>query len=647
MASKSLGTKSLRVARGVLNAIKEVWSYGTGKAGIILLVLLLLISAYASVTMPPDFISLWESASYWDENPQLVPPAWICSFGAECANHFIKVKTNPDFSYSVMSKIYYNYTFAYDLTGDVFPQDLIIKIVNLSIPIVSQKAIIPSVMVTVTRPDGLTVTVSSYAPAGIRVNSTSGERIIFVGSKDAPIRMSIDSRALANSIINYYNLSIPINITGNNEAIQMLGRTIVINRVQDLAQRHVQDLLFGYPKLTIIVNNQTKNIEKFTTMIDSIINFVSSENTEEVAYMKNELKDIRNELYLIGKSNVSLSDFVQNLRNVQKRLENVWKLAFVDLLLPPEKLNELYDIIKYLSVYIDQLTYTTAFFDVYLTTFPLKGRYTITVAIIYDVEGSMEGATGLLSSPAGEVRVIVKGSAYGILGTDDLGRDLAKLLLYGFPIALGIGAFAAVVTTVIGVLLGIISGYYGGWVDEIVQRTADIIGNIPWLPLLIIMAQIAQQVFALYPPATKALMIMLTILGVMILTGWGGLAITIRAMVLSIKEEPYVEAAIALGATHRRIVMKHIAPQVAIYAVASLVSGVPGAVLTEAGLSVLGIRHGWPTWGAVLSRARDLGRYDIWWWILPPGILLAITSLTFIMLGFAIEKIVEPRLRTL
>ncbi|MCC6004411.1 MAG: ABC transporter permease [Thermofilum sp.] len=647
MATKNLGTKSLRVARGVQNAIKEVWSYGTGKAGIILLVLLLLISAYASVTMPPGFISLWESAAYWDENPQLAPPAWICSFGARCANHFVKVKTNPDLSYSMLNRIYYNYTFAYDLTSDAFPQDLIIKIVDLCVLIVNQKAIIPVVIVSVTRPDGLTVTVSSYAATGITVNYTSGEGVIFVGSKDTPIRLGIDSRSLVNSIINYYNLSIPVTITGKNEAIQMLGRTIVINRVEDFARRHAQDLLFGYPKLTVIVNNQTKNIEKFTNMINNIINSVSSESSEKVDYLRKELMDIRNELYSIGKSNISLSDFVQNLRNLQKRLENVWKMAFIDLLLPPEKLNELYDLCMYLSVYIDQLTYTTAFFDVYLATFPLKGRYTITVTIIYDVVGSMEGVTGSLSSPAGEVRVIVKGSAYGVLGTDDLGRDLAKLLLYGFPIALGIGAFAAVVTTIIGVLLGIISGYYGGWIDEVVQRTADIIGNIPWLPLLIIMAQIAQQVFALYPPATKALMIMLTILGVMILTGWGGLAITVRAMILSIKEEPYVEAAIALGATHRRVIMKHIAPQVAIYAVANLVSGVPSAVLTEAGLSVLGIRHGWPTWGAVLSRARDLGRYDIWWWILPPGILLAVTSLTFIMLGFAIEKIVEPRLRTL
>ncbi|MEM0377912.1 MAG: ABC transporter permease subunit, partial [Thermosphaera sp.] len=118
-------------------------------------------------------------------------------------------------------------------------------------------------------------------------------------------------------------------------------------------------------------------------------------------------------------------------------------------------------------------------------------------------------------------------------------------------------------------------------------------------------------------------------------------------MTLSIKEEPYIDAAKALGASNSRIIFKHIFPQVAMYASASLVASVPGAILSEAGLSVLGIRHGWPTWGAILSRARDTGRYDIWWWILPPGIMLSLTSLAFILLGLAVEKIVEPRLRTL
>jgi len=118
-------------------------------------------------------------------------------------------------------------------------------------------------------------------------------------------------------------------------------------------------------------------------------------------------------------------------------------------------------------------------------------------------------------------------------------------------------------------------------------------------------------------------------------------------MTLSIKEEPYIEAAKALGASNTRIIFRHIFPQVLMYAAAVLVFNVPGAILTEAGLSVLGLRHGWPTWGSLLASARAENRFDVWWWILPPGIMISLTSLTFVLLGLAIERIVEPRLRTL
>lgn len=267
---------------------------------------------------------------------------------------------------------------------------------------------------------------------------------------------------------------------------------------------------------------------------------------------------------------------------------------------------------------------------------PLKGTYKIDVQIITLPDTPIS----YLDNEVGKVEVVYKGSAYGIMGTDHLGRDLAIGLFYGFPIAMAIGVVVAFVNTVIGLILGVISGYYGGWVDEFIQRTVDVIGNIPLLPILILIASIAIMIF--HEPVYRLWLIML----VLIVFGWGGLTIVIRSMALSIKSEPYIEAAKCLGASNKRIIFLHITPQVIPYAVASMVFSVPGAILAEAGLAVIGIYHGYPTWGLILSAARSYGRVDLWWWIIPPGLLIAITSLTFVLLGMALERIVEPRLRT-
>ncbi|MEM1742145.1 MAG: ABC transporter permease, partial [Desulfurococcaceae archaeon] len=124
---------------------------------------------------------------------------------------------------------------------------------------------------------------------------------------------------------------------------------------------------------------------------------------------------------------------------------------------------------------------------------------------------------------------------------------------------------------------------------------------------------------------------------------------TVRSMALQIREQTYVEAARALGASHARILLRYIYPQVAPYLFASIALSVPGYILTEAGLSFLGL--GDPTivtWGKILEEAANRGAfaYGAWWWILFPGLAIVITSLAFIMFGQAIERIIEPRLRT-
>ncbi len=265
---------------------------------------------------------------------------------------------------------------------------------------------------------------------------------------------------------------------------------------------------------------------------------------------------------------------------------------------------------------------------------PYIGTYKVIVKIQY---GQGQLAPG--ENPVDEIRVVVVGNIYGLMGTDTSGRDLAEGLLYGFPVALAVGLVTAVAATAIGVMAGIVSGYYGGWVDEVLQRLIDVMGNVPLLPFLILLVNIT-------PVEQRLTVIML----VLIVFGWGGLAIIIRSMTLSIKSELYIEAARAVGAGNRRIIFRHILPQVLPYAMATLVFSVPGAVLAEAGLSVIGLEHGWPTWGKILADARSAiaeagGTGWYWWWIMPPGILLSLMSLTFVLLGMAIETIVEPRLR--
>jgi peptide/nickel transport system permease protein len=636
--------RPVRALESAREFFKEVWSYTAGKFGVIMLCVLIVTSIYALLVIPPEFVSLWEAAPYWEENPQLVPPAWVCSLGVPCAPHFAGTKTQPDVAYEVMGKYYYNYTFTYDLGAEVFPQDLLVKLVGIKVPIVGNKPVQPTITVTIQRPDGLAIKLGSIV---VSANATGGQDLVKVGTKDSPLKVDIDVRSLTLSIADYYNLRIPAEIVGADPALQGLAEAVALGNIEDITRRHSQDVIFGKPRFSVKVRDQSVYLSKIISELDAILRSLGKSTDPKQIALKSRLTNVINILMELNNSKTSLAEFVAKLKTVKTELENAWKEAFVELLLPSEQLSKLSDLAQFVDKYVTRLSTTGEYFAVSLDMQPLPGRYLITVSAVYDAREVGVDISGLTSPPIDQVRVVIKGTAYGLVGTDDLGRDLAQLLLYGFPIALGIGAFSAFVTTIIGLLLGVISGYYGGVVDEVIQRTADIIGNIPWLPVLIMMAYIAQQLFAGYPPAVKATAILMTIMGVLILTGWGGLAITVRAMTLSIKEEPYVEAALALGASKWRIIVKHILPQVGIYAVASLVSGVPGAILTEAGLSVLGIRHGWPTWGAVLSRARDLGRYDVWWWILPPGILLSTTSLTFIALGLAIEKIVEPRLRTL
>ena len=256
---------------------------------------------------------------------------------------------------------------------------------------------------------------------------------------------------------------------------------------------------------------------------------------------------------------------------------------------------------------------------------PLKGLYRIKVVL-----SSEDGRDNL-----GKVAFVVGGMVFGLMGTDAMGRDLFQGLLFGFPVALLIGFATSVITTVIGAALGIVSGYVGGRADDLIQRAADIINNFPQLPLLILLTFIF---------GGKLWIIVL----VLVAFGWPSLTIILRSMVLSIKNAPFVESAVSIGASRLRIMLRHIFPQVAPYILSQMIFYTPSAILAEAGLSFLGLGDPrMPTWGQILEYGFRNGAIYLgyWWWILPPGILIVFSAVTFVLLALGLEPVVNPKLR--
>ncbi len=256
---------------------------------------------------------------------------------------------------------------------------------------------------------------------------------------------------------------------------------------------------------------------------------------------------------------------------------------------------------------------------------PLTGDYEIIVQAALRAEGDS----------VGKVRFVVGGAVFGWMGTDSLGRDLARGLLFGLPVALLIGITAALLSTAIGTTLGIASGYLGGRADIMIQRISDIVANVPVLPLLIFM------LFIIGPS-------LWIIIFILVAFGWPGLTIQIRSMVLHMRTNQLIEAIQSLGASRRRVMFRHILPQIAPYVLAQLIFAAPSAILAEAGLSFLGLGDpSIPTWGQILETGFRTGGIYVgyWWWIVPPGLCIVLTALTFMLLALGIEAIVNPRLR--
>lgn len=222
-----------------------------------------------------------------------------------------------------------------------------------------------------------------------------------------------------------------------------------------------------------------------------------------------------------------------------------------------------------------------------------------------------------------------------LLGTDFMGRDILSQLMRGAQIAFVVGITAALASVIIGTVIGLIAGYFGKVIDTLFMRTADIVLTLPSLPLIIIIAAAIGK---------QSIWVMVIIIA---LLGWPSTARVIRAQTLSLKERPFVESARVAGAGHMRIIFCHIGPNVLPLAFLYMTFGVSGAILTEAGLSFIGL--GDPSvvsWGMMLQWCFTTGHtFRAPYWILPPGLCISLLTFAFYLIGRALDEVINPRLR--
>ena len=220
------------------------------------------------------------------------------------------------------------------------------------------------------------------------------------------------------------------------------------------------------------------------------------------------------------------------------------------------------------------------------------------------------------------------------LGTDDKGRSVLTLLIWGARISLFVGLTATLVAMVIGTLIGLTSGFFGGWPGALLFRMTEWFLVIPFLPLAIVLSTVLG----------RSLLNIVIVIGV---TSWPGTALLIRSQTITIRERPYLERARVLGAGSAHQIRRHVLPNVMPMVFANTTLTVAVAILTETTLSFLGL--GDPTrvsWGSMLDAAFEVGAITTgaWWFIVPPGVCVVLVVLSFTLVGKALEEVLNPRL---
>lgn len=285
---------------------------------------------------------------------------------------------------------------------------------------------------------------------------------------------------------------------------------------------------------------------------------------------------------------------------------------------------------------------TTTSANVFLTVdertqlFSDQGEMVFTLVFKFDGEGSRDRFQGAMDVFVDNFKLVIPTNYSGFLGANNKGEDIFSQLIWGTYVSIVVGILATFMSITIGIVVGLASGYAGGFVDDVIMRAVDFLLIMPGLPLLLALAAVLEPSFW-------------NIIIVIGLLGWTGTARLIRSQVMVEKEKAYVESAKAAGASDTYILFRHILPNVLPMVFAVFATSISGAILSEASLAFLGLGDYFtPSWGQMLNIAQSTGAatQGYWWVVLPPGFAIAMLSLSFALIGYTTQQIMNPRLKS-